>query len=80
MHPSISSNKLSTLCFDLYFSDSEIFFINAFTSAHMRVVVSFGVGVVDSETTARRIHRTDRNHDTYSRLQAFLLRGYVSTP
>ena len=46
----------------------------------MRVVVSFGVGVVDSETTARRIHRTDRNHDTYSRLQAFLLRGYVSTP
>ena len=38
MHPSISSNKLSTLCSDLNFSETEIFFINAFTSAHMLVV------------------------------------------
>ena len=35
--------KLSALCFDLSFSDIEIFFFNTFTSAHMLAVVSFGV-------------------------------------
>ena len=38
-----SLKKLSALCFDLSFSDIEIFFFNTFTSAHMLAVVSFGV-------------------------------------
>ena len=36
--------KLSTLCFDLSFPDVEIASFNAFTSAHILAVVSFGVG------------------------------------
>ena len=79
--PSSSSFKnVSLLCPDLSFSYSEISFFNTVTSAHMLAVASSSVGVVDYETTAHRIHRTDCNHDIFSRLQAFLLRGDVSIP
>ena len=39
-----SFKKLSTLCFDLSFSEIEISFLNEFTSAHMLAAVFSGVG------------------------------------